>query len=327
MTRTGSNIYPQYKLESSYGITTETNWKMFGHDVKITGLQINNNIKKFIGVGYHEPQTQVGGAFSGSIGLEYVLGDPWIFSAITGNIAVSSGSAPVTHTFINTGGSPASLAPMRTLTIDLNYDFSPASHNTITGAIITNMTLTCSVDEPVTVKLDMDYGGSTWTESSLATRVPNTDAAYTFAYGSVEFPTGTTLARVQSCEITFNRNAELKRGIGSRMPTFALTKGADWGVKITLPFDVKTLLQYTYGSATATSPAAVLSETATLRFVLNNGLTGASKRAITVVFTGVMIQTWDSSASVEDMMVSDVVFSVRQLTLLSAENNTATQPV
>jgi hypothetical protein len=111
MTETGEAVFLMYKYEgSTYKTTAESIWKNFGHDLKITSLELNNNVIKNFGIGNWEAASMVGGAFGGKIGIDFVLGDPWIFSALTGNIATSSGGGPYTHKFIDTAGTLAALA-------------------------------------------------------------------------------------------------------------------------------------------------------------------------------------------------------------------------
>jgi hypothetical protein len=328
MTKTGSNVYALYKLEgSTYKTTSETNYKSFGHDIKLTSFQINNNVKKHYGIGNYEALQQVGLAFEGSMGLDFVLGDPWWFSCLTGNIAATTGAGPYTHKFIDTGGSPSSLAAMKSMTIDMNYDFSTASHHTIKGAVINKLTMNLNVDEDVRCQMDLAFADSTWSESALTTKVNSTDAPYTFAYASVEFPTSTTITKVQSATLGLSRNPEIKRALGSRVGNFFITKKSDYDFTMKLPFDIATLLKYTYGSSSSVSPDAILTETANMKVLLNNGAATTANRQLEFNFVGQLINTLDTSASVEDLMTQDAVFSIRQVSKIQAINNTSTQPV
>ena len=328
MTETGEAAFLMYKYEgSTYKTTAESNWKNFGHDLKITSLELNNNVIKNFGLGNWEAASMVGGAFGGKIGIDFTLGDPWIFSALTGNIATSTGGGPYTHKFIDTSGSPATLATQKSMTLDLSYAFATASHLTISGAILDSLTMKLAVDEQVRCSAEMSFASAAWTEAAATTRVNPTDAAYTFAYASVEFPVSTTLTKVQSCDLTFTRNAEIKKGLGSRLGAFYVTKQAEYDMKLSLPFDIKTLLLYTFGAAASTSPDAILTETATSRILLNNGAATTANRQVDIQFTGNLINTLGAAASVEEMMSQEVGFSVRQLKLLQAINNVSTQPV
>jgi hypothetical protein len=266
-------------------------------------------------------------AFTGKVGFEFILGDPWLFSAITGNIATTTGAGPYTHTFVNSAGSPAALAAMKSMTIDLSYDFSTASHHTLKGCVLDSFSTKLAVDEPVVCTAEMSFADAAWSESALTTRVNPTDAAYTFAYASVEFPLSTTLTKVQSCDLTISRNPEIKRGLGSRTGAFVLTKQSDYDCKLSLPFDIKTLLLYAYGSSTSVSPDALLTETATMRLLLNNGAATTANRQVDINLAGNLINTFGTSASADEMMAAEVGFSVRQLTKLLAIDNVSTQPV
>lgn len=328
MTKTGSNVFAMYKLEgATYKTTSETNWKNFGHNLKITNLEIDNAVAKQYGIGNYDAASQVGLAFSGKIGLEFILGDPWMFSALTGNISVDAGATPYTHTFLNTAATPAALSAMKSMTIDLSYAFSTASHHTLKGCVIDSLTMKLAVDEPVVCNLEMSFADAAWTEAAATTRVNPTDAPYTFAYASVEFPTSTTLNNVQSCDLTISRNPEIRRGLGSRTGAFFITKQSDYDIKLNLPFDVKTLMAYAFGSSSSSSPTTIMTETSDMRILLDNGAATTASRKLDMNFTGVLVAKNSTPASVEELMTQDATFSVRGLKSIIASDGVATQPV
>ena len=271
----GADLYAMYKLEgATYKSTSETNWKPFGHRCKMTSFEINNNIEKAYGIGNYEAQAQVGKQFDGKVGFEYMLCDPWIFSALTGNISVDAGAGPYTHAFINTAATPAALAAMKSMQLDLSYALGTASHHTIQGAIIKSLGMKLAVNEPVTVTADLEFANSVWSESAVTTQVAPTVAPYTFAYANIEFPTSTTLSTtmpVQSADLTLNRNGEIIKGLGSRTGQAMITKQSEYDLKVNLPFNLSTLLKYAYGSSSSLSPDAVMTETANMRIILDNG--------------------------------------------------------
>ena len=328
MAGTGQLVYALYKLEgSTYKTTAETNYKNFGHNLKITSFEIDNAVSKQYGIGNYDAASQVAGAFSGKIGLEFILGDPWMFSALTGNIAVDAGGGPYTHTFINTAATPVALAAMKSMTIDLSYAFATAGHHTLSGCVIDSLSMKFAVDEPVVCTLEMSFASAAWSEAAATTRITPTDAPYTFAYANIEFPTSTTLTNVQSVDLTISRNGEIKRGLGSRTGAFYITKQSDYDIKCNLPFDIKTQLLYAYGGAATTAPAAIMTETGDMRIVLDNAAATTANRKLDMNFTGSLVNKFSTSASAEEMMTEDLAFSVRGVKSIIATDNVATQPV
>ena len=327
----GANIYPMWKVENSaFKSTTETNWKPFGHQCKVTSFEINNNVKKAYGLGSYEAAAQVGLQFDGKVGFEFLLCDPWIFSPLTGNTSVDAGVGPYTHTFINTAATPAALAAMNSIQIDMSYALATASHHTLQGCILKTLGMKLAVNEPVVMTAEFEFANSVWSESSVTAQVAPTDAPFTFANANIEFPTGTTLSTtmpVQSADFTINRNGAGVKGLGSRTTQAMITKQSEYDLKASLPFNLKTLLEYCYGSSSSLSPDAVLTETANMRIILDNGLATTASRKMDINLTGILVNTFGTNGSVEDMLTQDIAFSIRGIKSIIATDNSASQPV
>lgn len=81
--------------------------KVFGHGAKISNLERNNNLESIYGLGTRTAQIQLEKQFIGSLSVEYILSNPWIFRYILGNAYQIGASA--TPTDVITGLEAGSL--------------------------------------------------------------------------------------------------------------------------------------------------------------------------------------------------------------------------
>lgn len=328
MPQTGAYAYAKWKAEgTTYKSTSETNWKSFGHECRVNSLRTDNSITRVYGLSNQEAVTHVLGAFTGSMSIDCILADPWIFKFLTGNTVSTSGSGPYTHKFLDTASSPGYNQSINSITAEVGVDLATDIVRTVKGAVCRSFKMSCNVDEPVRLSMEFDYADEVLTESGASsTGATSTDAPFYFAFGTLELPTGTTLTNVKSLELNINRTPEIHRAIGSRTGAFFITKNSEYTGRFTIPFDTSTYIKYFYNGATGTAPASTYTELAGLKFTLNNGLSGTSQRQLITEFTNVLITDVSVAYDVNELTLYEISFTARKWKSSIATNNTATYP-
>ena len=177
------------------------------------------------------------------------------------------------------------------------------------------------LNELVKVSLELPYANET-KDATYGTPIYDTLAdPMSFQYGSLQLPIGSTIARVQSVELSITRNVELVRGLGSRFATKAPAKNAEYSAKVNLTFENKDMLEAFYGAADA--PAATVAEMATLELKFDNGGATTASRILDLKFAGVQIDEHSLPQDVTEIAKQDLTLPIRAWTLAKYVDNTA----
>ena len=326
MAITDALTYAKWKLEgSTYKTTAETNWKSFGHGVKLTTFNANNNMKYIYGINNQEAAAAVGGAFMGTGSVDFVLADPWILSALTGNSPTTTGAGPYTHKFLDTSAAPTLAKTVKSFTVEAGADLTTDLVRTMSGCVPTSFKLNATQGSEIKCSLDFDYATEALT-TTYGTNVTSTDAPYTFAYGTLEIPVSTTIARVESVDVTITRNAEVKHSLGSRLGSHYLTKLSEYTINVTVPLEDASLLDDFYGLDAGTTPQAIMAEIATLRLVFNNAAATTANRQVDLKFSNLSINEFGTPFNEGEQINQILSLNARTWTLCQAINNQSTQP-
>lgn len=309
-------------FESTFGSASSSMDKVFGHDFKITDLTFNRNNERFSGLGNVEHTKNVNKLFSGKFGCEFVLGNGWFWRLLTGNTSVDAGSGPYTHTFLNTSATPATVAkqaPSFSLynSIDLDNDF----RGKYLGCKFQSASITASVNELVRVKAEVEFADLA-KDATLSTLIADSWAdPFAFSHGTLQIPTSTTLAEVQSFELSIKRNAEYLSGLGNFKPTKAVNKLIEYDGKLSLLYeDPASILDRFMGSTTA----LVNQQTGvTLDLTFDNGLSTTNLRKHQVAFSGAKFDNYMLPQSVTDVIKEDVAVQPTTWTTCVYTDNTA----
>ena len=306
-----------YGDESTFASQSGSINKTFGHGEKITTLSRRNNSEKVYGLGNREAQEIPYKQYEGSLGIDFVLANPWWLTNAIGSLN-SAGSSPTTHTFTDAN----TLTSFTTLNdIDLSTDV--VVH--FLGCVINGFTLSAAVNELVNVSLDIQYANEARTTTPIAD-VNETFDLYTFAQGSVDLPSGSTMAKVQNIELSYQNNLEMVYGLGSRLGQEGPVKNLDISATTTLAFQDSTYLELFYGSATATGPENTPTQPASLILTFTNGEAGADERSITFNFGAVTIDEESLPQDPTILYMEGLTLQVESLTSVVAVNGTAARP-
>ena len=105
MVRTGASSYIRYGWETTFGAapTLSTLDKAFGLNARLTNWSLTNSPKDLPTLGQVEVKDYAFGQQTGSMGVDIVLSNPWIFGAIYGE-PTRTGSSPYVYKYGTTAG-------------------------------------------------------------------------------------------------------------------------------------------------------------------------------------------------------------------------------
>lgn len=294
--------------------------KSFGNGARVSSFSRRNNEEKIYGLGARNAQKLVSKKFEGACEIEFPLSTPWFLYAVMGTVSSDATSSPETHTFTEANTIPS-------FSVENNIYTDTKSVATLLGCKVNTCIISAAVGELARVRLGVIYADETHdsTTSAQVTTLATIDDVFTFAQGSLELPNGTTIAEVQSIELTINNGAEVLWGLGSRLGQKCPVKSRDYSARVNLAFEASaTLLEKLYGASTG--PIAAPAETATLELTFTNGLTGTNTRSIVFLFTGVKVDEHNLPQDPTSVIMEDALLQMRDLTTVIAINNDAAMP-
>jgi hypothetical protein len=315
----GANSSLHAKQEATFlAVTTCSTGVLGGHGLKITSFEKNNNLQAVWGLGSRTQTVTIEKQFTGTLGLEFIMSNPWFLFPILG-IKADGGSGPAsyTHTFTE-----ADTLPSFKFNNSLNIDTaSTADLNiSIMGVVNTGASISTAVGDAVSVSMDFVYATESIAESAFVAQTAETYQPYTFAHGVLEFPNGTTVANCQAVDISISQNADMVWGLGSRLGTAHVDKNRAYSIRTSAYFtSTAAFLKLFYNGTTGTSPGNI-TEIATLQLTFTNGT-----QIVEFTFSGLKIDTDALPQSVDAATMEDISILARTLTVVCTDS-TATFP-
>jgi len=213
MVRTGAFGYLQYGYEAAacFGSICCTDCLTldipFGLEQKITNWNFTNNRMALAALNQLEPQIYAYGTTRGSLGVDFVLSNPWWLGTVFDCRATADGSACMETDHVYTVCSKI----RNTIAVEIGT-CNPCCVITrrLVGGVVNSVSLRSAIGEPVRASVDISYANEV--EAAVVIDMcPGTDTCnfpYTFAYGNMTTTAG-TVAEIQSFDININQNAEL----------------------------------------------------------------------------------------------------------------------
>lgn len=327
MVRTGAHGYIQYAWESSFatdpGASAYT--KPFGLQQSVGAITLNNSRKDIRKLNQVEREAFAYGQQSGSVSVDFVLSNPWLFKALYGDATTTGSSAPYTHTFEN--------APKTCTTFTTEVGFAGETENIsrkMLGCILSGFSINTAVDDLVNVTADITFGS----EGDATQTLDSSPAAddinfpYTFAHGSLKWYNGSslaTVAEVQSVSTTFTQNANLLYAVGSHKATATYRQGFDINGTFQTSWKDNDILQQLIDQIDTPPSSEIHSgSNAALELKFTNGGSGSAEKSITITLHGVTIDTHTVDGIVPvDPVFQTINFEARGASVV-AVNSTAT---
>lgn len=279
---TGALSYVQLRKETTYGSDAAGTDMAFGHGVSTEPTR-RNNIIPTRGLGSRNAEALVAGRFEGRLDVPFILSNNRWFAAVLGASGSAAAGAAYDHTYTEADTIPS-------MTVEEGTNLGTTDHVAkFLGCKVNELTLRCNVGERVDVTMSMIYKTETEGSSLDGTPAAEAEAPMFFAQGSLDLPSGSTLARVQSIDLRINNNLIPSYGLGSRL-LGALTEGnRDYTFTINKTFEVASdMLEKFYGGVTGPS-STTIAETATLVLTFTNGLAAGDERTLVITLTGVKL--------------------------------------
>jgi len=295
MTNTGYKQSLYFADESTYGSATTVD-QPIGLVQSVNPTETNNLIKIRTMGGTRDYSNIVPGKFEISGSFDYYLqGGAFLRMGVgedTGTSSATVDAGPRIHTgaalasscihVMGSASSPdADAFPSFTLEFADSEDTTGAMSENLkrlyTGCRVNSMTISASVDEPVSVSCDWIAQGVTISTAAATSVSDSTDDPYVFYQGAV-YATNTTIvsdttltsddtiAEVNGFDFTLNNNLEPVWYVSGTTNVYQtlrglkalLAKGRDYEASLNLHFANKTMYERFLGAAAATGPQNTL---------------------------------------------------------------------
>jgi len=321
--RTGAFGYLQYGYEGACTFDTLAGIIdiPFGLEQKITNWTFTNNRITLAALNQIEPQGYAYGTTRGSLGVDFVLSNPWWLGTLW-DTRISMCASPNTHAYTIVSKLRNSIS-IEIGTAQACCDIT----RQLTGAVVNTISLRSSIGEVVRGSADISYSNEI--ESGVALdATPGADTCnfpYTFAYGTLTTDAG-TIAELQSFDITINQNSDLLYTHNTSIAVDAYRKLFEITGSFTASYVNSCLLREIYGQAHDTCGVGIdgepfARERTTLTITFSNGLTGAAERSITMIGTGVGFADHSVAVEPNEPMFETLNWQIRTMTV-TADNGT-----
>jgi len=296
--------------------------KVFGLEQRVTNWTFTNNRITLAALNQVEPAIYAYGTTRGSLGVDFVLSNPWWLNSLwdnVANVACMPEAGSNTHTYTVCSKLPTSLS------VEIGVCGTTNVTRRLLGAVVNSVSLRSSIGEVVRASADLSYK----TEAECCVTIdacPATDGEcfpYTFAYGALTTTAG-TIAELQSFDININQNSDLLYDHNASEAVIPYRRLFEITGSFTASYVDVELLRDIYAQNSNDTETFAREQT-TLTITLSNGLTGASRKDIT--FTGTGIGFADHSVAIEpnEPIFETLNWQVRTMSVISA-NGTVTPP-
>ena len=320
MVRTGGSSYVRYDWEDTFGTAAFNNstHKAFGLNARLGSWTLGHSPKDLPRLNQVEVAQYAYGQQNGSLSVDFVLSNPWIFRALYGAHA-TTGSGPYVHTWGTTGD----VSGAKTITpFSVEVGFAAEDANivrTATGCILNSLSIGTAIDDTVNCSADISYGNESDNGTTYHATPPNDNIGfpYTFAHGELRWygddaadtdAAGSVIAELQTANITFAQNPALLYSIGSNKAVSSFRRVFD----ITGNFQASwvnnkkllQLLDQIEKPGTSFIRAGQSGSAVDAILTFTNGGTGATLKTITIRLSGVR----PDSISIDGIVPVEPVF-------------------
>ena len=333
--RTGAFSYLQYGYEvdgcddTTFGTVAAAMNKTFGLEQRITNWTFTNNRITLAELNQVEPAIYAYGTTRGSIGVDFVLSNPWwlrsLWDCVSTACCMPEAGANL-HTYI--------IGDKLLRPISIEVGAAQECCNCVTrqlvGGIVNSVSLRSSIGEVVRGSADISY--KTEIEACVCITDPMciaTDGVnfpYTFAYGALTTTAG-TVAELQSFDINLNQNSDLLYDHASSEAVDAYRKLFEVTGSFTASYVDVELLRDIYAQARSATVCCVsvgvdcqafAREQTTLTLTFDNGLTGANRDTITMIGTGLGFADQATAIEPNEPIFETLNWQIRDMTVTAA---------
>ncbi len=289
----------------------------FGQGIEVT-ITRSNNAERIYGVGARNATATINKQFGGAFTINGALSNAYWLLGVLGANNDDGTTGAYTHTYTE-----ADILPSFTITTSFELG-TPDFASDLIGCVINTCTISAAVNEALKFSLEGSYRYETL-GTTKTSDIPDVEPIFTFAHGSIEMPDGTTIAAVQSFELSINNNAESLYGVGSRFMTGVVAKNREYNFSMAAAFnDYTNLLTYFMnGTSSASAPdAGSGTEIATLELTFTND----DDDELDINLTGVHLNEETLPQNVGEVVKEDVTGWARACTNIVYTNDIQTAP-
>jgi hypothetical protein len=295
---TGARGYVSYDFETSYGAGAvftggSAAGKRFGMQEKINSWTLNNSRINLATLNQTELEGFAYGQETGSLGVGFVLSNPWLFGAIYGAPATTGSGVDRLHTYEAALGTN-NTRDIRTFETQIGLDFpSGLITRKLKGCILRTFGISCNIGGTVDCTADIAYSVEDAPDAStalVAPSKPTTKFPYTFAHASLKL-NNAVVAKIQSADISFNINPDMLYQIGSHQAVEAFRRVFEITGTFQASWVNATLLNHVLAQVQVPNAAAyeetIGGSAPELELDFTNGRTGDDERRIQITLEGV----------------------------------------
>jgi hypothetical protein len=302
---------------TSHSASDET-YMPFGRGVEVSVAR-NNNAERVFGIGARNAEATVNLNYAGTVTISGSLSNAYWLLGVLGANTDAGTSGAYTHTYTETNEIPS-------FTTKLSFELGTTDVlSTLLGCRVNTCTITAAVNETVKFSLECPYRYESVGTTGIS-NLADTEPVFTFAHGSIEMPDGTSIAAVQTFELTINNNVETLYGIGSRFPDDLVTRNREYNFNLTAAFKDYTALftRFLNGTGTATNPdSGSGTEIATLELTFTND----SDDILDINLTGVHLNEHSLPQNANEIVKENVTGWARACTNIIYTNDIQTAPL
>ena len=320
MVRTGAFGYLQYGFEAAcmFDTLAGTIDIPFGLEQKITNWNFTNNRITLSALNQVEPQQFAYGTTRGSLGVDFVLSNPWWLGTLWDDRCSSMCATPDTHAY-------TIVSKLRnSISIEIGAEQGATDiTRQLTGAVVNSVSLRSAIGEVVRGSVDISYSNEI--ECGLTIdATPGTDTCnfpYTFAYGTLTTTAG-TIAELQSFDISINQNSDLLYTHNTSIAVDAYRKLFEITGSFTASYIDTELLRDIYAQGHSSCGVGIdgeafAREQTTLTITFDNGLSGAASRSIVLTGTGVGLADHSVTVEPNEPMFETLNWQIRTMSVVA----------
>jgi len=296
MVRTGAYAYVNYGYENTFG-GSATITKSFGLKTAVTGLTLSTNRQQLYRLGQVEPHKYAYGTQSGSLSLDFVLGDTTsgdVFKSIYG-APTGSGTGGSNHVYGDDTGSGSSKTFVgQSFTTEIGFNGEDATIiRTLKGCLLNTLGITTTIGDVVKCTGDVVFGKEdTPSTSGFSDDATENSAPFTFANGTFTLDGGVQ-GQIQDVDINFAQNGDLLYEIGSNQSVAGIKRTLDITGRFKVAWKdavaINTIIAQLKGANYKETWGDKNSGTPEFELHFTNGVVGNGERKITIVGKGLGI--------------------------------------
>lgn len=326
MATSGNAALVAYGYESTFkGGASLT--RLFGHEQKINSLEYSNSQQALPQLYSPEVCEFVYNTIRGSATVEYVLGNPFIFTSVLHNPTTSVPSGGVyTHTWTSDPTVNTNIRTVKSLHIEFYVEGSTSNiDRNAKGVISPSINIKTGIDQPVTVSQTLNWGYEDTIDTSLNATPPTCGGGftpYTFVNASIKLPvSGGTIASVQNIDFTIDTGAELTYNINSEQTGGGAVATGAWNKILNITGKLQALII----NKDLIDKVVARTEVADMEIKFTNGLAGSSQKIITITLTGIGLSRHGTSGMAPgELLMEELDLQARRITIVATNSNDGT---